>query len=523
MLNLNSRNFPPLPSDRIRKNDRKGKARATFAWIDDLPDELLLSILDHLPGIDLEDFQLTALFNLSRVNRRFHALVSDKLYSTYNSFFIEPYLFLRTVISNAHLASRVRHVDFTYGKWVHGERKRYRPNAQDKKVVKEGLKALGIPDWKTWATDCNTAKTDLDVLYTATLMQMSKVSSITIHDNMTGDYYTGTRIPKWADLFKRAHLGTSLGRMHQFENLRSLRIEVTEVSLITLAPIFRTPSLRKISIKGLAEDSSGGHRAEQDFQHLFPRRCNELNELHLEDSFLSNDVLATIVASARNLKILDYGHTLYNIGEDEFRVPPITAFGPTRLVEALEPQKTTLESLTITNDVVMDTGIKDTHLFNLCDGLQGFENLKYLSCPLDCIVNEDSSENTTLPERLPKSLTEFQIILREEFAKLNIDHARVWQDLATNHAIYTPNLKQVNVSIQAREMWLDHDWSDISEHFLANGIDFTAKLDWEWDPKWALESDLESDEQRGVSHTFRAVPDDTVMSESSGEVSLYSD
>jgi hypothetical protein len=515
MLKLNSRNFPPLPSDRTRKNGRKGKARAISAWIDDLPDELLLNILDYLPGIDLKDFQLTALLNLSRVNRHFHSLVSEKLYAIYSSFFVEPFLFLRTVISNAHLASCVRHVDFTCGKWAHRERKRYRPNAQDKKVIKEGLKALGLPDWKTWATDCNTADTELDALHTAILMQTSRVSSITIHDDMVGNH-VGTKIPKWVDLFKKANLGTSLGRMHRFENLRSLRIEVAEVSLMALAPIFRTPSLRKFSISGLAEENTAGQRMQQELQHMFPRRCNKLSELHLENSFLPNSTLAIVIASARGLKILRYEHTLDVIGEDELGVPPRAAFGPTKLVEALESQKTTLESLTFTNDEGIETGMNVAHLFSLCDGLQNFQQLKYLSCPLDCIVNKRIIDDTTLPERLPRSLTTFHVILRERFAELNIDHARVWEELATNHAVYTPYLKQVNLSIEAYwEVWLDHDWSDISEHFLANDIDFTVE------PNGLV--DLEWNEQRSVSHTFRAVPDDTVMSESSGEVSLYSD
>jgi hypothetical protein len=513
MFILNSRNFPPLPSDRASRKDRKRKARAAnFACIDDLPDELLLSILDYLPGIDLESFQLTALRNLSRVNRRFHGLVTEKLYATYSSFFVEPYLFLRTVVNNAHLASRVRHVDFLCGKWAHRERKRYKPNAQDKKTIKDGLRALGIPDWKTWATNCNTNDTDLDILHTAILMQTSKVSSITIHDDLIGNY-PGTKIPKWVDLFKRANLGTSLGHMHRFGNLRSLRIEIAEVSVTTLAPVFRTPSLRNISIRGLAEENTVGQRMEQDLQHVLPQRCNELDELHMEYSFLPNNVLAIIVASARALKVLRYEHTLDVIGEDAFG---LSTFGPTKLVEALESQKTTLESLTFTTDEEGDTEQDFTPLFNLCNGLQNFEKLKYICCPLDCIVNEHSNADTTLPERLPPSLTTFHIILRERFAELNIDHARVWEELATNHAVYVPYLKQVNLSIDAcLDVWLDHDWSDITEHFLANGIDFTVKQNWF--------SDLEWNAQRGLSHTFRAVLDDSVMSESSGEVSLYSD
>lgn len=509
MLDFNHRNFPPLPSDQIRKNDRKGKAKGIFSSINDLPDELLLGILDYLPGIDLENFQLPSLLNLSRANRRFHALVIEELYATYNSFFAEPYQFLRTVISNAHLASRVRHVDFTCGKWAHRERKRYTPNAQDKKVIKEGLRALGIPDWKTWATVCNTADIELDVLHTAILMQTSQVSSITIHDDLAGSY-RGSKVPKWVNLLSRANVGTSLGHMHRFENLSSLRVEVAQSSVTTLAPIFRIPSLRKLSIKGLVEDNAGDRRMEQNLQQLLPPRCNHLDELHLEHSFLQNDVLAVIVRSARRMNIFKYELVLEGVG-----FPPPQALGPAKLVEALASQKTSLERLSFSNG----EGTEEIYpnIFDLYDGLQEFEMLEFLSCPLGTIANQQQSGvEMSLPQLLPPSLTTLHITVRERCDDVYIDQIRIWQDLATSRAIRTPLLREIHVDFEDKlAVWFDHDWSDIFELFLTNNIEFTVEqksvYDGDWDQHWSR------------AHNFRAVPDDTVMSESSGEVSLYSD
>jgi hypothetical protein len=189
MPNFSDCDFPALPSAKMELirnstamvgNAGARVATGPFVTIDDLPDELHLNILHNLTGNYLEDSQLASLISLSRTNRHFRRLVTEKIYASYNSHSCEPYLFLRTIISNTYLASLVKHADFAYGDMSQPGRQRYTANAQDKKIIKEGLKALGISDWKNIATQCNTELIELDILHAAILMQTPNISSLEI-------------------------------------------------------------------------------------------------------------------------------------------------------------------------------------------------------------------------------------------------------------------------------------------------------------------------------------------------------
>jgi hypothetical protein len=515
MTNLNERDFPPLPSKLSRsKQDgfkkpvqaRSSGVQGVFATINDLPEELLLSILHYLPGIDLEHFQLASLVGLSRTNRRFHRLVANELYASYNSYFCEPYLFLRTVITNADLANLVQHIDITYGKWAHRERERYMATAQDKKAVKEGLKALGIPDWKNWVTDCNTNSVELDILHTAILMQTPNISSINIRDGQIGNFL-GPKIPKWIDLFRRANFKTSLGNMHQFQNLRTLRIEVDELSLSQLAPIFRTPSLRKLHFKSLIEYNRGGEQADAILRYLIPQRCNNLEELQLEQSVLHTDVIDAIVRSARSLKTFNYEMSLDSV---PFLLDPDEVVDSKKLVVALHSQKTSLENLLFTTD--SDPEVNFPGAFNFHEGLREFSALKHLSCPLGSIVNVTMGSAATLIDKLPLSLIKFHAIVRKHSTDKDVLHTleHATADFSTD----MPLLQEIRLTVDMPGSWLKYDWARLITPFSRTGIDLVIEDEQEEGDSW-------SESWKTVPGKFRAVPSD-VDSESSGEVSLYS-
>lgn len=129
MATKNEHKSLPLSSQRPRKRRRKNSRSNAITedkstTFKNLPEELILGILDHLPGLDPDypldvgpetldsynKFQLPTLLALSLVSKPLHRIVSERIYKTFDSKFGEPYLYLRTIISNPNLGQSVRNV-----------------------------------------------------------------------------------------------------------------------------------------------------------------------------------------------------------------------------------------------------------------------------------------------------------------------------------------------------------------------------------------------------------------------------
>lgn len=512
---------PAAPVFHPKGVEKHSNTSSRFATIRDLPDELLLRILDYLPGINLDNFHLKSLVSLSGTNHRFHRLVAERLYASYNSFFCEPYLFLRTVTSSTGLASLIKSADFTYGNWAHRDRRRYTATAQDKKAVKEGLKTRGLSDWKRWATDCNTDYIGLDTLHTAILMQTPNVQSIALHDGDLGSMI-GSRAPKWVDLFRRANLLMSPGGMHRFQHLHTLRVEIQQMTLTSLAPVFKTPSLRKLYIRGLLEYDQGKQRTDEYLQYIIPQHCNSLDELHLEHSFVQNDVLQVLVSSARALKVFNYNMSMdkvsYQLEEEHL--------GPTTLVAAIRSQKTTLQVLTFANDTEAAFRLRETS--NLREGLREFLKLEYLSCTVTNIASIDSSSEPILQDQLPPSLKSFHTFMgRDSDEGQNEEVLQALEQMATECPEQTPHLASIRITHQYLGPYFKYDWARLVTLFSQAGVELVVEEekveeDGEWGQDWSAPLAQPLAGPGYVGTLPFAVRPDTAASESSGEVSLYS-
>ncbi|KAH5515631.1 hypothetical protein HBI31_004880 [Parastagonospora nodorum] len=511
MPNFSDCDFPPLRQESVPRKRRTdadvGRASGAPASITDFPNELLLAILQYLPGIDLDNFQLPTLVSLSRVNRRFHNLVAAELYATYNSFFCEPYLFLRSIISNADLARRVRHVDITYGENAHEQRKRYVANAQDKKAIKDGLRASGIADWKTLASLYNTDHVELESIYAAIIMQTPKIASMIVHDGWLGSYGE-SRNPDWVDLFRRANSRTSPGLMHKFENLQSLTVELLELKLIALAPALRTPSLRKLTLKGLVEFEYGGKSVAQVIRKLIPSRCNNIEELSIKQSILQNDILAVVVEASQHLRVFSYDITLDNVGE----AFDLGQLGSKTLIAALESQSDSLESLVFLKDRGATEDLPP--MFDLCGSLRGFSSLAHLKCQLESIAGDGNSA-ATLPQRLPPALKTMSVSLSNQSGPDTFDPLLGLKHLSSSYTTRTPHLQEIR--LVAEDIVYSgrfYDYAGTVALFSRTDIKFILGRNVLFDDSWTP--------QRTAGWGFHAVPDDEVTSESSGEISLYS-
>lgn len=304
--------FPPLPSQapslkhlgEVHTSDDDGlhSPPVTGPRLDALPTELLFQIIGYLPGIDLKDFQLPTILSLSRTNRHLHNIVMDSLYSNYNSFFCKPYLFLRTMMSNAAAARKVRHLNLSYGKHVHADREKYYPTVDDKRRIKAGFKSLGLSDWKTWASECNEHDVDQETLYAAILMHTSKVASLVIDDGRI-EYPT----PKWIEVLNHAMSNTLPDGMHKFSHLQSIEIDLGILRLRQLPVLFRVPSLKRVRLVGLVENELNlGDK--KSYKWPIPAGSSRIKELELVDCWLDDQILVTLLNSCRSLERFQYIH-----------------------------------------------------------------------------------------------------------------------------------------------------------------------------------------------------------------------
>jgi hypothetical protein len=99
-----------------------------------LPDELLLEIIKYFQASDGKSIELSSLLALSKTDRRFHRLAVGEMYVTFDTYHCEPFLFLRTLLSNTQLAELVKHANISE-RSILARHSRHIPDAQDKRLV----------------------------------------------------------------------------------------------------------------------------------------------------------------------------------------------------------------------------------------------------------------------------------------------------------------------------------------------------------------------------------------------------
>lgn len=497
--NGNLDTFPPLPSQAFRSrrpykskaiaNQQQGKALQNYATLDNLPDEMILEVLLYLPGIDLQDFQLSTLLSLSLTTRRLHRIVSKKIYSTYDSYFCEPYLFLRTIISNSSLGECVRHAKFRYGDDAHLERARYSPTARDKKIIKEGMRTLGFPEWKAWATRCNAKDVELDVLHTTVMLHTPHLVSLEVEDGLISAYSRA----KWPELIKKATTGEHFGTAHRFSSLESVRIDAQNMVIHHIVPLLRLQSLKKLELRELSEIELD-MRAPAELRRALPEGCNNLEELILVDCSLRFDALTTLISSAKALKSFRFDATQESVLLDGSGV---------MLQNALWRQKHCLNSL----DIYHDPWHRDDEESFIHGGLEQFPALRDLKCPLRMVVNVRAGASATILEFLPPSLESLTLTIRWD-ANEEV-FLPVLERMACEYMDSVPRLAALQVNVQIPAENLEYDWEHLVKAYSTISVELTINQpsgsDDEWGD-WRTTSELSSD-----------------FSDDSDEVDLYSD
>ena len=395
---INKKEFPPLPSQAKHKRHAKPslappeRKRSIITTLDDLPDELLLGIIEYLPCPDWEGDKLKTVASLSLTNRRLHYMVEDKLYLAYNGFFHNPYLFLRACASNPRIAERVRALKFEYHMTTYDiGPESYCPSIPDRRDIKAALKRMDIPDWKAWATKCNDEETNREILFATILMHTPKVAALDIQD---GKLPYGN--PKWLDLIRYAVSGRGFGHMHLFQHLNSIRVDVGWLDLRQMMPLFRLPSLRALTLNDLVEDE--GSHPEITLANASIVAGSSLIENLSISSYIRSSSVAVLLEACRALRIFEYRHVSFvNSKMDCLRYPIIYA--------GLQRHQKSLERLMLNE--YFDENRPVIFQIGTIGDLRNFTKLSHLEVPLVTLTKVYAGSCTNLPQTLPSSLKSF--------------------------------------------------------------------------------------------------------------------
>ena len=411
MANVNEHDFPPLPQTNATQRDASKThpslphKQGHSVTLNDLPDELILEILEHIPKIQYHDnHQFQTLLNFGCTSHRFYEIITKKVYARFSNTFGEPTLFLRTIISNPRLARFIRDIDIRL-EWETDVMPLHTPTAQDKKVIKEGLRELDIPHWKEWATKCYGDVNDNGRLRNITILLFTpNVESIHISD----EFEPEAPRPTWVDMISKAAIG-AFGNTHGFQQLHSISVQLGPVTLKQIAPLFHMQSLRTLRLEGTLECNwLDDHKQPrylkqnvQEIRHLIPPACNNVERLFLHDVFYTEDCLEVLVASARRLNAFKYFTSIHAVP-----IFPPTSKSKT-VIGILDRHKASLETIRVSRCSSTDREHPDKSY--LREDMKAFKSLKELSCPLSLIM---LGPNDEFADRLPSSLETFRTFIR---------------------------------------------------------------------------------------------------------------
>jgi hypothetical protein len=513
--------FPPLPSRKAQTcEDAESSANTTVnarkdgvaTSINDLPDELLLEILNHIQRKLHGRRQILILKKLSLVNRRMHFLVIDRLYaSCVSPPGHVPYPFMRTVITNPQLGKFVQRMQLSYffPSSKYGATVANKRTVADKRQIKDGLKAMDIPGWKAWATQCNDDDAEQEIVYATILMYTPNVAELFIdHGNLP------YRIPKWLELLRWAVSGSHFGNTHQFSHLKKISVGGDKLQLCLLAPLFRLPSLRKLKLNGLIETSQSKEGKPDALRRLLPLGTCPVVDFTLDTVFMNMEELSVLMHSFRELKrfylflsneqYLDSDNGEHYWSEtDPDQGPPAVYFKYSSLVNILSESYLTLEDLSLGHRTARRSPP------GLMGRMRQFDKITRFEAPFNALFNTKSQDHTTLPDSIPPSTTYLKISISRSYSEHRCMDALEY--LVSHSRDVVPLLELVDIEVCIGPPKLKYDWKRMQELWAESDVKLVVKygnavegwLEYSKmykDDRSESESEYESEDEDSYSH-----------------------
>jgi hypothetical protein len=415
-----------------------------------LPYELLYIIFSFLTRPDL----------LSQCYiRQFRNAAQDVLYQEFHTDGRNVAIFLRTILFNKTLASRVRRVymteDFLYGDMQYPE--------SFVALLTQHLLHLNIPSHvkELWSKQI-THRRALAALLLSHLPRLERLEITSMDDNhrLTGipGWFLSQKQPFWTLLMPK--ITTSFVKASFLRNVRELDLEGLSCSVRDLAEVLSLPSLRSLRMAPITHSQ----RDKGFLRSAFRPRSNGVSTLALPETRISGQTLRQVLHSCTALVDFTYG-THWN---DEN--PSVTQDFDS-LIESLSPFHDTLRTLILQSQDLNPS--EDFPSENLpTRSLSQFTTLERFSTGTFAIIDYGSH----IQDILPKSLIELELI--DRYPTLPRAYGRdihnVIRVFAEAKLKLLPNLTKMSLTLE-KEDWYNSDLK-CSE----NGVEFCIKMEDMW-------------------------------------------
>ncbi|KNG48233.1 hypothetical protein DDE82_005440 [Stemphylium lycopersici] len=361
--------------------------------IEALPDELLLEIIDQVHS---ETFK--GVLALSLVNRRFHSLTRNLIYTTFSLNKGDPALFIRTLASFPELARCVKVVDWDCSK------------------IRNTLVTSDVFEFPEDLTQVERR----NIMDISTLNDYADIASLNEQLSSLGSDFClsfllsftpkvhtlNVTIPsKWnyhAIWFRQAPTSQILNNLHTATVTGPMRIQ-------NVVPLFSLPSLRSLTLdlvrisrdRILAGVPYEWHNNNEAFERL-QREGSRVEDFHLPNCSTDTADIARLLKLFHGLKQFEFGLTDHSQGEINSHTS-IQA-----LLHAMTHQKNSLTSLSFQD-------ARTARNPEVLKDLSQLEHLNFLSLDLT-IMCEFYLQKATVAslskvlQQLPKSLTCLHLI-----------------------------------------------------------------------------------------------------------------
>jgi hypothetical protein len=412
-----------------------------------LPYELLYIIFSFLTRPDL--------VNLCYV-RRFRNVAQDLLYQEFHTNGRNVAMFLRTVLFNKTLASRVRRV-YMKEYYLYGDIQYTESFAV---LLTLHLLHLDIPSHVKvlWCRQI-THRRALATLLLSHLPRLERLEITSMDDNhrLTGipGWFLSPKQPFWTLLMPK--VTTPLVKASFLRNIRELSLEGLSCSVCDLVEVLNLPSLRSLRMRPVIQ-------SERDWgltEWMFRPRSNGLSTLALPEADISRQTLRQVLHSCTALVDFTYGECW-----DTETTDPWVGQDPDSLIKILSPFHDTLRTLILQNKDPFPS--ENLPIRSLLE----FRTLERFSTGTFAIIDDGSH----IQEILPGSLIELE--LRDNYSRLTEAHGNdihnVISVFAEAKRKLLPNLKKMSLTLD-QEYWENSDL-DFNK-CLRNGIEFCIQID----------------------------------------------
>jgi hypothetical protein len=417
-----------------------------------LPYELLYTIFSLLIRPDL----------LSQCYiRQFRTVAQDVLYREFHTDGRNVAMFLRTILLNKTLASRVRRVYMKEGYL-------YRDIQYPESFVAlltQVLWHLDIPSHvkELWSKQISHRRA-LTTLLLSRLTRLERLEITSFDDNhrLTGipGWFLSPEQPFWTLLLPE--ITTSFVKAPFLRNVRELNLKGLSCSVCDLAGVLSLPSLRSLRMAPITHSQ----RDQGLPRSTFRPRSNGLSTLVLPDANISRQTLRQILHSCTALVDFTYGERERYAKTTHSWVNK----DPDSLIKMLSPFHDTLRTLRLENQDPFPSESLPIR------SLSQFTTLERFSTGTFALIDDGIDDGSQIQEILPESLVELE--LRDHHSRLTATHGNNFHDVI---GVFAEAKRKLLPNLTKMSLTLDQEYWDISDldlnKCLRNGIEFRIQID----------------------------------------------